>query len=494
MTPNDVKIVADNIDDFIEVPNGTEKLRQAVLTLAVSGKIVPQIKSEKITEEIKASTNIETPFDIPKSWKWVNLEEICDIQTGKKDANQGHDNGKYNFYTCARIPIRSNTYSFEGPSLILPGNGANVGYVFYVNEKFEAYQRTYVLNNFVKVDAKYISIVFDALWRDRMGKQYGGAINFIKIGNLTKFILPIPPLSEQKRIVQKVEELIKQLDELEIKKRERDEVRARLARSAMQSLGKGESKIAFEQLSELIKTPADLKELEGALLTLAMSGQLVKQNKKDGVARELSQQKENGGRKKKAKVFSEITPEDAPFEIPENWKWVRFGSVFTDYSSGSTPSRGNDGFYKDGNTNWYKSGELNDGVLSSDSEEKITNLALEKCHLRMNKRGDLLIAMYGATAGRVAMFDNEGTTNQAVWGGTPDDSVDLKYLFFYILHSRHQLLKTSSGAAQPNISGEKISSHPLALPPLAEQRRIVKKVEEVMSLVNNLKPLVAIEK
>lgn len=236
---DEINFILNNLEDFIRIPGGVERLSDTVLSFAVAGKLVQQDPNDENAEKlykkvkearlrliennngrkkkVKESLEInqeEIPFVIPKSWIWVKLEELCDIQTGKKDANQGSENGEYRFYTCAQVPIKSKTYSFEGESLILPGNGANVGHVFYVNEKFEAYQRTYVLNNFKFINVEYIFNAFQALWRSGMGKQYGGAINFIKIGNLTNFLIPLPPFVEQKRIVKKVEEVMTLINRL----------------------------------------------------------------------------------------------------------------------------------------------------------------------------------------------------------------------------------------------------------------------------------------
>lgn len=102
---------------------------------------------EQIGSETKDITD-EIPFDIPENWEWVRMKNIVSITTGNKDANHGCEDGIYDFYTCALIPIKSKTFSFSGESLILPGNGANVGTSIYYNGQFEAYQRTYVLQGY----------------------------------------------------------------------------------------------------------------------------------------------------------------------------------------------------------------------------------------------------------------------------------------------------------------------------------------------------------
>lgn len=154
-----------------------------------------------------------------------NIEEIAQILTGKYDVNHSSSNGKFIFYTCAMKPFKSDTYSFEGDSIILPGNGANVGQVFFSeNQKFEAYQRTYVINN-IQANSKYVFLYFKNNWSKSLhNKQYGSATNYIRYGNIAKFRIPLPPLEDQIRIatvltraeklIAKRKESIKALDEL----------------------------------------------------------------------------------------------------------------------------------------------------------------------------------------------------------------------------------------------------------------------------------------
>ena len=152
------------------------------------------------------------PYEVPKNWVWSKLGVITDIKTGRKDANHGTEDGKYPFYTCASEPIKSPTYSFDGEYVILPGNGANVGMALYHKGKFEAYQRTYVLNS-AMINTKYVLYNLQFRWKDyNENKQYGSATNYIKLGNITEYEIAIPPLKEQQRIVDKIESLFEKLD------------------------------------------------------------------------------------------------------------------------------------------------------------------------------------------------------------------------------------------------------------------------------------------
>jgi type I restriction enzyme S subunit len=135
--------------------------------------------------------------------KTVFLEDIAKVRTGKYDANHGTFDGNYKFYTCAYGQFKAPTFSFEGEAIVLPGNGANVGEVFFNDgEKFEAYQRTYVIEN-IKEHPKYVYMYFKSFWKESLkNTQYGSTTNYIRLDNLTKFKIPIPSLSDQIRIAE----------------------------------------------------------------------------------------------------------------------------------------------------------------------------------------------------------------------------------------------------------------------------------------------------
>ena len=154
---------------------------------------------------------------------------------------------------------------------------------------------------------------------------------------------------------------------------------------------------------------------------------------------------------------------------------TRLGCI-GDWGSGSTPPKGHPEYYG-GDVLWLKTGELNNSVVY-DTEIKITEKALEECSFRINKPGDILIAMYGATIGKVAIAGTSMTTNQACCGCTPF-CIDNEYLFYFLMANKQNFIKRGEGGAQPNISKEKITSFLFPLPPIEEQRRIVRKIKEL---------------
>ena len=171
--------------------------------------------------------------------------------------------------------------------------------------------------------------------------------------------------------------------------------------------------------------------------------------------------------------------EEIPFEIPVGWEWCRMGSI-GDWGAGATPAKGNPDYYG-GSILWLRTGELNNGIVY-DSEIKVTKKALQECSLRMNRIGDVLIAMYGATIGKVAIVGKKLTTNQACCACTPFGIYNY-FLFFFLMGSQIDFIKKGEGGAQPNISREKLVSHLMPIPPLTEQYRIVEKIQYLLPLV-----------
>ncbi len=147
-----------------------------------------------------------------------------------------------------------------------------------------------------------------------------------------------------------------------------------------------------------------------------------------------------------------------------------------DWGAGATPAKGNAKYYG-GDVLWLRTGELNNGIVY-DTEIKVTELALKECSLRLNKVGDVLIAMYGATIGKVAIVGKELTTNQACCACTPIILYN-KYLFYFLMGSQVDFIKKGEGGAQPNISREKLIHHLMPIPPIQEQERIVSILESV---------------
>ena len=227
------------------------------------------------------------------------------------------------------------------------------------------------------------------------------------------------------------------------------------------------------------------QQLKNSILQLAIQGKLVEQRPEEGTAKELLQEISaqkcrliQEGKIKKAKPLPEISEDEIPFEVPESWEWVRLGNI-GNWSAGATPSRQHPEYYG-GDIPWLKTGDLTDGNIVH-IPENITHEGLRHSSVRLNPVGSVLMAMYGATIGKLGILSIPATTNQACCACIPYHGVYNKFLFYFLMGERKKFVRLGAGGAQPNISKDKILKYAMPLPPLAEQKRIVTRIEELLS-------------
>ena len=248
------------------------------------------------------------------------------------------------------------------------------------------------------------------------------------------------------------------------------------------------------------------QQLKNSILLMAVQGKLVPQDPNDEPASVLLErihaEKERLIKEKKIKreknpsvIFkgADNTPyekigdevrslaDEVPFDIPDSWEWVRLGNI-GNWGAGATPSRTNPEYYG-GNIPWLKTGDLTDSYIDA-IPETITELALEKTSVRLNPAGSVLIAMYGATIGKLGILSIAATTNQACCACFPLGGLDNKYLFYFLMAQKPLFIKQGEGGAQPNISKEKIVSTLMPVPPLEEQRRIVVMLGQIFPIID----------
>ena len=239
----------------------------------------------------------------------------------------------------------------------------------------------------------------------------------------------------------------------------------------------------------------DTKNLRQKILDLAIHGKLVPQDPNDEPASVLLEhikaEKERlikegkiKGSKKSAKASD--TPhyqQDVPFEVPKGWVWTTLGYIGV-WQAGGTPSRSNKSYYG-GNIPWLKTGDLNDGLITN-IPESITEEAVANSSAKINPTGSVLIAMYGATIGKLGILTFPATTNQACCACVEYFAITQYYLFYFLLSHRDMFIEKGGGGAQPNISKEIIVNTAIPLPPLAEQERIVTEIEHWLTLIDQI--------
>jgi len=238
----------------------------------------------------------------------------------------------------------------------------------------------------------------------------------------------------------------------------------------------------------------DTKALRQKILDLAIHGKLVPQDPNDEPASILLERikaekerliKECKIKRSKKSAKTSDTPhyENVPFEVPEGWVWTTLSEVGT-WQSGGTPSRSNKSYYG-GNIPWLKTGDLNDGLIS-DIPESITEEAVANSSAKINPTGSVLIAMYGATIGKLGILTFPATTNQACCACIEYEVVNQMYLFYFLLSQRTAFIEKGGGGAQPNISKEIIVNTYIPLPPLSEQNRIVVEIKRWFAMIDQI--------
>lgn len=478
-------------------------LKNSILQLAVQGKLVEQrpeegtadalyrqiqaekkrlIKEGKIKKEKPLSeiAEDEIPFDIPESWRWCYVGDLFLHNTGKAQNSSGSANGKikkfittsnlywgeFDFTKVKEMPFTDaeleRCTAKKGDLLVCEGGDCGRSAVWDYDEEVCIQNHVHRLRPYRDMNIYYFYYLFYLYKHTGRLRGKGVAIQGLSNEAIHKIVLPLAPLKEQHRIVAKIEELLPYID--------------RYAAS-------------YERLEQVnTEFPEDMKK---SVLQYAIQGKLVEQRLEEGTGAELYKQMQAEKQRlikekkiKKEKQLAEITDDEIPFDIPETWIWIRVGDVGS-WGSGATPPRTNSAYYG-GSIPWLKTGDLNDGFIK-EVPEFITELALEKTSVRLNPVGSVLMAMYGATIGKLGILEIPVTTNQACCACIPYAGMYNKYLFYYLMSMRQTYIGMAEGGAQPNISKEKIVNSILPLPPLEEQHRIVAKLEEILPLCERLK-------
>ena len=444
----------------------TKALRQKILDLAIHGKLVPQdpndesasvllerirdekerlIKEGKIKRPKKSKTTSDkphyenVPFEVPSSWVWTTLGEIFTLQAGKnitaKDIyTEKSEEYKYPCFGGNGIRGYVAISNKIGEYPIIGRQGALCGNINLAHGSFYATEHAVVVERYCDTDLMWGYYTLIALNLNQYATataQPGLAVNVIN-----DVAIPLPPLHEQQRISKSIKILFSFLDAIECEKL-------------------------------YLKTA--ISQTKTKVLDLAIHGRLVPQDPTDEPATELL---------KRINPKAEITCDNGHYQkLPEGWCLTTLGSI-GNWQSGATPSRLQKEYYG-GIIPWLKTGDLNDGIITN-IPEFITEKALAETSVKLNPSGSVLIAMYGATIGKVGILSFPATTNQACCACV-DYKLEQMYLFYFLLANRENFIRMGGGGAQPNISKEKIINTVISLPPLKEQHRIVAKIEEIFA-------------
>ena len=398
------------------------------------------------------------PFEVPSSWVWCELGSVNEIARGGSprpikdyltDAANGINwikigdtkkDGKYIDSVKEKIIPEGVTKSrmvHKGDFLLT--NSMSFGRPYILNVDGCIHDGWLVISPLGKVytsDFLYYLLSSSFAFEQFTNVASGGVVTNLNSDKVASTKFPLPPYEEQKRIVIEIEHWFALIDIIEHSK---------------------------------ANLQANIKFAKSKVLDLAIHGKLVPQDPTDEPASELL---------KRINPKAEITCDNGHYQkLPEGWCLTTLGSI-GNWQSGATPSRLQKEYYG-GIIPWLKTGDLNDGIITN-IPEFITEKALAETSVKLNPSGSVLIAMYGATIGKVGILSFPATTNQACCACV-DYKLEQMYLFYFLLANRENFIRMGGGGAQPNISKEKIINTVISLPPLKEQHRIVAKIEEIFA-------------
>ena len=439
-----------------------QELKNSILQLAIQGKLVePNVRDCPIDlSVIKQKKTDDYEFELPDNWRLVHLETITKNIPSKPYQvleSQVLPEGKFPVisqskeYSIGFSNERNKVYYHNRPVIIFGDHTTEVKFVnfdFVVSaDGVKIFEPNYDI-----VNDKYLLYVFKFYVRD-LSKVGGYSRHYKYIKNKP---IPLPPLAEQKRIVAKIEELLPYIDRYE------------------QAWSK------LEQFNS--RFPEDMKK---SLLQYAIQGKLVEQRPEEGTAEELFAQIQEEKQRliaekkiKKEKPLPEITDDEKPFDIPESWKWVRLGNIIslvsgTDFKPEQYNNQGRGTVYITGASNLS-----NDGVIVSRWTETPRNFAYH---------GDILLVCKGSGYGKTVFCNvDEAHIARQIMAIRQMDALNMSYIR-YVLQANIIYLKTQGQGVIPGIDRASILNMFFPLPPLAEQKRVVEKLEQLLPLCERLK-------
>lgn len=478
-----------------------QELKSSILQLAIQGKLVEQrpeegtgeelyrqiqaekkrliqegkIKKEKPLPEIAED---EMPFEIPESWKWVRVAQV--VTLNPKNDLDDHLDTAFIPMPCVSDGFR-NSHTFE----VKKWGEIKKGFTHFADGDIGVAKITPCFQNRKSVvfqglpngygagttELSIVRVINTTILREYLlwffkseyfivngVKSFTGTAGQQRIHKdyLATCLFPLPPLAEQKRIVAKIEELLPYLDRYEK---------------------------AWNRLEEFNRRfPADMQK---SLLQMAIQGKLVEQRPEEGTGEELYQQIQAEkkrliaeGKIKREKPLPEIAEDEVPFEIPEGWKLIRLGSAITLLSGTDfSPEQYNDN---------------GDGITYITGASCLTNTGVIPCRWTpmprvIANKGDVLLVCKGSGYGKTVICDvAEAHIARQIMAVKKTDKLDMKYVMYY-LNANINAIKAAGQGVIPGIDRGTVLNMFFPLPPLAEQKRIVARLEEILPLCERLK-------
>ncbi len=365
--------------------------------------------------------------NIPSDWKVMRIKDLAFLQSGNSIVSEQIDvEGDFPVYGGNGLRGFYSKYTNEGSFILIGRQGALCGNINYAEGKFWASEHAVVAYLQRAVHMKW----FGELLRIMNLNQYSlaAAQPGLAMDRIKRLLLPVPPFQEQQAIA----------DYLDTKTAQIDYKIDLYSKKATQY-----SKLKQSLINETVTRGLDK--------TVPM---------KDSGVEWIG-------------------------EVPVHWDVKKLSQSFSQIGSGTTPKSGADIYYESGTTNWINTGDLNDGILYS-CKRTITNKALRDHSLTIYPAGSIIIAMYGATIGKVSISMIDGCTNQACCVLNKSKIINVKFLFYWFISKREFIISLSYGGGQPNISQDTIKSLRIISPCIAEQTAIATYLDEKTTHIDRI--------
>lgn len=518
---------------FADAPSAVAKMRELVLAFAVQGRLIEQSVDDGDAAGVFAAISHATgePIDwesyepeeppltsLPTNWRWARTAWLCDLQTGKRMKGGARDSGVISLggehlrpggtvdYSIPRFVSESFFEEMRNGRVcvhdtLMVKDGATTGKAAFVSAlphdgRAAVNEHVFILRWHEPIEKQFAFYFIRAFAMSDIATKSAGVIGGIRRDAVNDFPFPLPPLAEQKRIVAKVDALMVLCDELAQQQQEREQKHAALARASLARFGSEPIPANLEYL--LHKSydidPADLRK---SILTMAVQGRLVPQDDSDETAQKLCQRiateklrQVQAGVIKKEKELQELSDSELLFPIPASWRWIRAGNLCLPISSGSTPDKKY--FHDNEGIPYLKVYNIRNQLVDFDYRRQFIDSEQHRVRMKRSRLlpGEVILNIVGPPLGKVAIVPNifpEWNCNQAIAFFRPILPELSPYIYTFLKEGsfldRIHLIGT---AGQDNISVTKCKQIPIPLPPLAEQRRIVAKIDRLMALVDEL--------
>lgn len=487
----------------------TEGLKSKILSLAVSGKLVPQLKEEGTAEELffeiiqrresliskgriknvkeqKDGQIEDVPYEIPESWKWVKWGEIVNVVSARRVHQSDWQEQGVPFYRAREIAKLSDEGTVKNDLFIseelfeeftksgVPVSGdlmvsavGTLGKAYVVKDEDRFYYKdasVLCFENYAHLIPEYIKFVMDSeLMKNQIRSNSGGTtVDTLTMVRMVQYYFPLPPLKEQRRIAETVNELLEIID-------------------------------IINSLQDQYQSDATI--LKNKIIDIGIQGKLTEQLPEDGTAEDLFAEIQAEKAKliqekriKKEKALEVITEDEIPFDVPDNWKWVRLGEICSKISSGNTPAGGSKGgayvtegycFFREQNI--YNDGIHNDGMVYI--TEELLNTRPNSTVLPK----DILLNITGGSIGRCALIPDDfskGSINQHILIIRVVDPRLRFYIHKCLCSPYYQkLIMGNVVGDKDGFSAGRCKNTLIPLPPIAEQMRIIDRIDEILSLI-----------